>query len=67
MLRMAELDGAGKHQTPAQPKSRTSREDRDAQIKGSPHQNSKDVDRRKFWVACEAVPEIDREANIAGP
>jgi hypothetical protein len=37
------------------------------QIKESPQQKSKDADRRKSCVCYRAVPEVDREANIAGP
>jgi hypothetical protein len=29
--------------------------------------NSEDLDRRKLWVARQAIPQIDGEANITGP
>ena len=29
--------------------------------------DSKDIDCRKFWLGGQAVPQIDGEANIAGP
>src|SRR6266545_7393985 len=29
--------------------------------------NSKDIDCRKLWLGGQAVPQIDGEANIAGP